>query len=281
VIGAIIGGCIGFGGPALLDENNLLFTPLYSTVPPKALDLVAAIGLFALLQALFGFFRRRKQLEASASRKPLRRPAKNAGARMLFWQLACAFVLFVFVGKNGWTYESVGFRNDLPVLISLGLGVSLYMAFVLLLQIVLQRSGALEKTLDANMLTIASIYPRDRRQKFYFAIGVYVLNPVIEELMFRGVLVHQFSLAIGAHGLPIAIGLAANLGNHAYQGRTAITTHLPFYLIAVGLLYSPAGLTGAIGFHIAGDIFPFVLLKRDLRAYVARHRRGRLPHHQP
>ncbi len=278
---AIIGGCIGFGGVALLDENNLLFAPLYSTVPPKALDLVAAIGLLALLYTLLGLFRRRKQLQPSASRQPLRRPAKNAGARMLVWQLTFAFVLFVLVGENGWTYESVGFRNDLPVLISLGLGVSLYMAFVLLLQITLRLSGALERVLDGNMLTIASIYPRHRRQKIYFLIGVCVLNPIIEELMFRGILVHQFSLAIGNFGLPVAIGLAANLGIHAYQGRTAITTHLPFYLIAVGLLYSPAGLTGAIGFHIAGDVFPFVLLKRDLCAYGERHRRTRPAHHQP
>jgi hypothetical protein len=53
------------------------------------------------------------------------------------------------------------------------------------------------------------------------------------------------------------------VGNHIYQGKLQIATHVTFYTIVVALLYSPFGLIGAIGFHFAGDIYPFMSLKRD------------------
>lgn len=198
------------------------------------------------------------------------------GVGMLAWQWLLLLGVLALGVNDGWSYESVGFRDDLPVLISLCCGVCCYIVFLVVLEFLLRVTGTLETVEDGNMAAMASITPRKWFQKICFVIGICVFNPVIEEILFRGILVHQFSLSIGNSTLPIIIGLAANLGNHAYQGRTAMTTHLPFYFIVVGLMYSPTGLMGAIGFHIAGDVVPVALLRRDLRAYRERQQRKRL-----
>jgi hypothetical protein len=43
----------------------------------------------------------------------------------------------------------------------------------------------------------------------------------------------------------------------------------------VALLYSPAGLLGAIGLHIVGDVYPFLKLRENLRAYRRLRRESR------
>jgi hypothetical protein len=99
---------------------------------------------------------------------------------------------------------------------------------------------------------------------------------VIEELLFRGVLVYQTSLVLGSAWLPIAAGLAATIGNHWYQGRQAMLFHIPFFAIVVALLFSPLGLAGAIGFHVAGDVLPMFWFRQQLRQFRERHRRVRI-----
>jgi hypothetical protein len=51
--------------------------------------------------------------------------------------------------------------------------------------------------------------------------------------------------------------------------------HLAFYSAAVGLLFSPLGLVGAIGFHFGADLLPVIQYRAQLRAYRAARRARR------
>jgi hypothetical protein len=93
--------------------------------------------------------------------------------------------------------------------------------------------------------------------------------------MFRGILVHQLGILINNNWLAITLGLFVNIGNHIYQGKLQIATHVTFFTIVVALLYSPFGLIAAIGFHFAGDIYPFMSLKRDALNYRNRRKNKR------
>jgi membrane protease YdiL (CAAX protease family) len=61
--------------------------------------------------------------------------------------------------------------------------------------------------------------PRQKLQKVLLMIDTCILNPVTEELMFRGILVHQLGLYINNHWLAITLGLLVNIGNHIYHRR--------------------------------------------------------------
>ncbi|WP_375466653.1 hypothetical protein, partial [uncultured Nostoc sp.] len=50
---------------------------------------------------------------------------------------------------------------------------------------------------------------------------------------------------------------------------------LIFYIFTVTLLYSDVGLVGSIGFHLAGDIYPFMRLKYEANNYKKRRREKR------
>ncbi|MEH2005415.1 CPBP family intramembrane glutamic endopeptidase [Nostoc sp.] len=117
--------------------------------------------------------------------------------------------------------------------------------------------------------------PRQKLQKILFMIAVCILNPITEELIFRGVLVHQLGIYINNYYLAIVLGLFVSVGNHIYQGRLHIITHIIFYIFTVTLLYSDVGLVGSIGFHLAGDIYPFMWLKYQVNNYKKRRREER------
>lgn len=277
-IGNVLAVLIGFGGAflalvALYADPPFIPAPNLAA-PRNALLTVLVVGLIALLQFAGGLQARRKNFgPASPSQRPkLRRARMSTGIQLLRMQLLFIVMLVVFSHHDGWSAKSVGFDSELPAINSLLIGVGLYLVFVVLMSVALKVTGHYERVLDNNLQVLAYLWPRSRRQRLAFVLAACVLNPVVEELLFRGILVHQFDVAIGSPTVPLIVGLAASLGNHAYQGWRAITTHLPFYLIAVALLYSPTGLVGAIGFHFAGDVVPFLAMKRNLRHYRDRYR---------
>ncbi|MGF1938877.1 MAG: CPBP family intramembrane glutamic endopeptidase [Nostoc sp. ChiQUE02] len=124
---------------------------------------------------------------------------------------------------------------------------------------------------DAYLVSVRLI-PRQKLQRILFLIAVCILNPITEELIFRGVIVHQLGIYINNYYLAILLGLFVTIGNHIYQGRLHIITHLIFYIFTVTLLYSDVGLVGSIGFHLAGDIYPFMRLKYEANNYKKRRR---------
>ncbi len=108
------------------------------------------------------------------------------------------------------------------------------------------------------------VWPRDRAGKQFAMLFIMVFNPFTEELVMRGILIHQWGLMLGSPAIPIAIGLLLNGALHWYQGWRMQLWHAMFFCIAVILLYSPWGLAAAITAHVFGDVMPFVRLRRQL-----------------
>jgi membrane protease YdiL (CAAX protease family) len=275
-----LGVLFGVAGGVLLSRNIALLPPPNSQAPPGSLRLVAIVLMFGLIHLVVGIQRYRSDraaaLHTPSGRPKLRRQKGSAGHAMLRSQLIFAAIIIYTAGSH-WNMESVGLVPEWSIANSFGVGFAAYVAFALLLTWLMKATGRLPAIEDNNLRVMAMLWPRARAQKASALVGVCLLNPFIEEFMYRGVLVHQLAYAADALPLALALGLVMNLANHAYQGPLAMTSHLPMYLITAALLYSPTGLWGAFGFHFAGDLAPVKLLRRSLERYRARHRREARP----
>lgn len=275
-----VGMALGLGVAIGADPQTKFLRVTDSVTPPGALRLTLAVLALAGLYFWGGIVvARRRQIAAGApvsatGRPKLRRAPPRAGYGALQWQVLLCLWLFLFAYPEQWTWPTVGLKTVVPIIVSAGAGVVVYGLLIAILTAAVRCSGTEGKFLDNSLRTMAAICPRGAGQKVMAWIAFCLLNPVTEELLFRGVLVYQTSLAIGSAWLPIALGLAVNIGNHWYQGWRPLLLHVPFYFIAVALLFSPLGLAGAIGFHFAGDIVPMSLTRRQLRQFRARHRHG-------
>jgi membrane protease YdiL (CAAX protease family) len=273
ILCAVIGGAIG-----ILASPQVAIIPAPRTdVPADAIDVAVAITLLGGINLATGILARRKiqqtSLATTKSRLPLRRPIAKFANRFLVYQLVSLFVLFVYFNENSWTAATVGFTQEFPGA-DFAVGLFAYALLLIILALVFRLKGNAEAQADNTMTTMAALWPRQPSQKLAMTTAVCVINPIAEELIFRGILVYQLGLALGSFQLPIVLGLLVSLANHAYQGRRAILLHALYYVFAVVLLFSPMGLMGTIGMHFAGDIVPVALLKRNLKSYRERHRRS-------
>jgi membrane protease YdiL (CAAX protease family) len=268
VVGAVIG---------ILGSPQTTFIPApVTSVPADAIDLAVAVMLLSMLFWIGGIYSRRIRrltpLDRERERTPLRRPPAKTGARCLRFQMMMALALFVLYQRS-WTFSTVGFHQEFPIA-DFMTGVLAYGVLILILQLLFRMRGVVESQADNTMINMAALWPREPRQKVAMWIGVCILNPITEELLFRGILVYQLGEAIGDFELPIFLGLFVTLANHAYQGPRSVLLHTLYYVFAIGLLFSPMGMMGAIGMHFAGDIVPVSLMRRNMRSYRARHRRS-------
>lgn len=269
---AVVGGAIG-----LLGSPQMAIFPTSNTfVPPDAIDAAIVVMLLSMLFWIGGIYSRRIRrltpLDQERERTPLRRPAAKTGARCLRFQLVMALALWVLYPES-WTFSTVGFRQEFPIA-DFFVGVFAYGVLILLLHLFFRMGGLHDSQADNSMINMAAIWPREPRQKVAMWIGVCLLNPITEELLFRGILIYQLSEAIGNTALPVLLGFLVTLANHAYQGPRSVFLHSLYYVFAIGLLFSPMGIMGAIGMHFAGDIAPVSLMKRNLKSYRERHRRS-------
>lgn len=254
--------------------------PPNSAAPPGSLRMAGVVLMIGAIYFWSGAVAARQRAKAVANspheavRPRLRRPANATGGALLRWQVVLAAWLALVAYPNAWTWETVGLKGPGPTSIGLCVGILVYALFTALLTFYLQASGGLEKFADDSTRTMAGIWPRPPRQKVAAWIAFCVFNPVIEELLFRGVLVYQSALALNSIWAPLLVGFFVSIGNHWYQGRRMMALHIPFYWIAVGLLFSPLGLGGAIGFHVAGDVVPVSMMGRQLQQFRERHRRS-------
>lgn len=204
----------------------------------------------------------------------VKRPKSSLGFSMLINQISLVCFLFITY-INGWNFTSVGLKFEIFPIVSFIVGIICYIIFVFGLSRILKIWKISEAVEDETYRVMVRLTPRQKLPKVLFLIGVCIFNPITEELMFRGILVHQLGIFINNHWLAITLGLFVNLGNHIYQGKLQIPTHITFYIFFVVLLYSPFGLIGAIGLHFAGDTYPSMSLKRDALNYRNRRRNKR------
>jgi membrane protease YdiL (CAAX protease family) len=241
-------------------------------LPINAVGTIFAVCFFAVLialsQALSKFKSRRVfKRSTNVARLPLQRPPRRFGLSWLTWQtVLLVFGAFDYL-RQGWNPSSVGLTSGVSPILAFGFGAFCYSIFVLCYSYGF-RAIRLAKILQSPDLlrTMASFWPRGCVNKM-LAFWAVVLNPVTEEFLFRGILVHQLSLITGSVAIPLVVGLSAMLAVHFYQGWRAIPGLILVYIFVVALLFSPMGLAGAIGFHLVADLDPLFTFKRNIRIY--------------
>jgi hypothetical protein len=262
------------------DPQTKMLRVTSEDMPTGALRMTLAVLLIAAFYFWGGIINARRHRFASHApetadgRPKLRRAPHSAGFNLLLWQLLLCGWLMAIAYPEQWTWASIGLKTQLPIALSAAIGFALYLALFVSNPVAV-RLGGDRRFLDEAVRSMAAIVPRGRGQKAMAWMALCVLNPVIEEVLFRGVLVYQTGLVLGSPWLPIAAGLVVNIGNHWYQGPRSMLLHIPFYAVAVALLYSPLGLVGAIGLHVAGDVVPMWHFRRNLRRFRERHRASR------
>lgn len=264
----------------LAAQPRVQFLRVNSTVgPPGALRMTLTVVLLGVFYFWGGVINARRLRFANyapvtaAGRPKLRRAPHPGGFNLLVWQLMLCGWLALVAYPEQWTWPTVGLKTEVPIAVSAAVGFVAYGAFLALL-IVWARLRGYGQLLDGTVRSMAALIPRGRGQKAMAWVALCIFNPVIEELLFRGVLVYQTALAVRSVWWPIAAGLIVNIGTHWYQGARSMRIHVPFYFIAVALLFSPLGLAGAIGFHVAGDVVPMLLFRQQLAEFRNRHRRA-------
>jgi membrane protease YdiL (CAAX protease family) len=104
---------------------------------------------------------------------------------------------------------------------------------------------------------------------------VILFNPIYEETLFRGFLVHNLGIQVGNIYIPILVGYSVFIALHLYQGVPVIFQHTINYIFFMGFLFSPFGLIGAMGFHFGGDLFPFLRMNDVIKDYKLKYRKSR------
>jgi membrane protease YdiL (CAAX protease family) len=98
-----------------------------------------------------------------------------------------------------------------------------------------------------------------------FAIGM-TLNPITEEWLYRGVLVTwAYTLTDSVGTIAVAVAVSAIL--HSYQKAIALPFHVLFATAACCVVLSPLGYLGAVGMHMAGDLYPLARMKSALHRW--------------
>jgi membrane protease YdiL (CAAX protease family) len=194
-------------------------------------------------------------------------------------QLVLGFTLLFTYLEGGWSLTAVGVTGALSPGIAFALGFACYLPFRSICHLA-WRLGGSSAVDEIAFLAARAGWPRHPAAKAVDVVATCLLNPVTEELMYRGILVLLFGSLIGSYVFSISIGLLLCLGAHLYQGPRQLPYHALFYAFTVALLFSPLGLVGSVGLHFAGDLLPSVQSRRNVRewkAHLQRRRRGAAP----
>jgi membrane protease YdiL (CAAX protease family) len=224
--------------------------------------------------ALFAVAAGRRYWRARRGGRSVRAQSRQSVVGAVLWQAFLVFVPASYYFAGGWTLESVGVTSVDP-LAALTFGAVTCWLFSAAMGVLIGFRQDPRADLRATLQTTLALLPRARLPRMTVVGVICIFNPITEELVFRGLLVHQLAYIGAPLWLALLLGAVVNAINHAYQSRRAVLQHLIFYGFAVALLYSPAGLVGAIGLHVAADAYPFLRLREHLRAYRRMRRQGR------
>jgi len=191
------------------------------------------------------------------------RPRRGSGGRLLSLHFAELCLILMSFQFGLWSPADVGLSAEVSGTASLAVGVVVYGLWLLLWLLV-------PSPLRSDQGALTYIYCRkfaqrsrgDRDNRFFIAL----INPVAEEFWSRGVLVYYIGSLSGSHLLGVGVGLVVCLTLHLYQGTRLLMAHAMMYGVFIALLYSPVGLMGAVGFHLAGNLYPILYGRR----YIAR-----------
>lgn len=233
--------------------------------------LEAAVRATLFLSAFQVYVAVRHQTRQRA--RTARRPVPGAiVATFAVWFTLLGLVLWFYFSIGGWTLKSVGFSGATPPAAAFIAGFGGYLVFLFIVRGILRLSHSQLLFMRAALRANGKILPSQTWERRLTITLLVLVNPFVEELLFRGLLVHQMALLMAPLWLALVVGAMVNAANHAYQGWLLVPFHLAFYAVAVGTLYSPLGMAGCIGLHFAGDLLPILLYRRSLAAYRAARR---------
>lgn len=199
------------------------------------------------------------------------RTTKKLGSSMLVQQVIIGYFLLYIFDKAKLDLISVGIKYNYNFIFSFVLGVAIYVSLVLIGIFFLKYSQYENLLRDTNYMVMRRIIPRQRTEKIFSFISTCVVNPFIEEFLYRGVLVFYLGNYFSNMYLAILIGLLLSLGSHLYQGIANFIFHTLFFAVAVLLLYSPFGLIACFGLHFAGDIYPIMKTRKMMMEWRKRN----------
>lgn len=267
----IVGGAV-----AVLGVGHWVIFPLEdSSLPPKSLDLVIlsfSLGGLMVWSSLSSLRRRGVSGVKPGQRLRLLRSQTTLGFGYFYWQVVLVAIALISLDYDGWNLATVRADSKHHPFYCFLVGLGAYFIFGWSLQAFYEWRGTLQRVKVENLAVLAAIWPRQKKQKRFAWVAVCLLNPLTEEFFFRGLLVSQFDTIIGSAYIPILIGLLINCGYHLYQGQMSMVTHIPFYFVSVGLLYSPFGLVACFGLHFAGDYVPVMQMRQMLVDYQGYYR---------
>ncbi len=207
---------------------------------------------------------------------PLMPPAPRRLTRVQLLEIGGRQLLFTAIlgiswQSGAWTRESVGIPEHIRWEETILAGEVGFLAVIAVYAGVLWLTRGLAQMRLAGVRGNLRLWPRGRVAKWFAALFIMVFNPFVEELVMRGILIHQWGLMLGSPVLPIAVGFLLNALLHLYQGWRMQLWHALYFVMAVVLLYSPWGLAAAMVAHLFGDVFPILAMRNQLK-YVRRSR---------
>lgn len=235
------------------------------------------IALFLIPTAILACLAVRAQYRRWRPSRALRLrplPRRLSPAQLAFGgaiRILFATTLCVSWRAGAWNAAAVGLHHS-SILVAILVGELGYLALVLLYGGVVVAIGNKLRMRVAAVRGNLRIWPRGRTAKAFAILFIMVMNPFVEELVMRGILIHQWGIVLGSAAVPIAVGFVLNASLHAYQGWRMQLFHALFFAFVVILLYSSFGLASAITAHVFGDVLPILHLRRNqLRARADRH----------
>jgi membrane protease YdiL (CAAX protease family) len=230
--------------------------------------------LFATLSAIIAlrfYWNNRKS-------EPIRLPRNVLGSgNHIFGQQLVVLAVIMLVGYfAGIDLYDLGLSQTFHPIPAFIIGFIVYFIVLSIIEALAAGFGLRERMHDLAFETMRLLWPRDPQQKVLAFIAVVLINPFTEEVIYRGVLVHQFGELIDNFWLAALIALVLSLAAHMYQGSWSFPFQMMFHAAAIGLLFSPMGLAACFGFHFAGDLVPVVTLKRSMIEWRKRKRSVRL-----
>ena len=203
-----------------------------------------------------------------------KRPKEIKSFNFIFTYIIVLFVFTVLFYADQTSIYDIGIKFEINPFICFFSGFFINILWQLLHRAALHKMPIFNSLIH-NYRSYRSILPRKNKEKNILIISIILLNPIYEEFLFRGVLVYKLGLLIGNFFIPIIIGYLVFMLLHLYQGISVIFQHTFHYIFFILILFSPLGLIGVIGFHFGSDLFPFLMIRHIINAYVNKYRSSR------
>jgi len=165
-------------------------------------------------------------------------------------------LVFGCLTYSGWSLESIGVSSLQSFLKDCAAGAGLVVPY----QIALVMWNRLRGREVTPSLSLQFLYARGCLLGTVRCISIVFITPLFEEFIYRGIFVFHIGRKFNILPYMAVIGLIAHVWAHLYQGTRLVSVQACFAVILLVLLFSPLGLAGAIGFHMALNAFVYLTL---------------------